>query len=147
MAVTISGSGQIVKQVVQATNIAATSTTGTTFIATTLTATITPSSASNKVLISFTGPAYSAGTNYVYVTVYRNGATNLGFSGASALAVTGNNPGTYDTSVTGIYLDSPATTSATTYTVYIKSSGGTAAVWGDIGNCGQVMILQEISGA
>jgi hypothetical protein len=145
MSVTISGNSNLVLQVVQSTATAAASTTGTTYIATSLTATITPSSASNKVLISFTGPAYSTGSNYVYVTVYRNGTTNLGLGSIAALATTGNNPGTYDTSVTSMYLDSPSTTSATTYTVYIKSSGGTAAVFGDVGNCGQVMILQEVA--
>ena len=134
-----------VLQVVQSTATASFSTSGTTYVATGLTATITPSSTSSKVLISFTGPAYSGGTNYVYLTVYRNGVTNLGLGSIAALATTGNNPGTYDTSVTSMYLDSPATTSATTYTVYVKSSGGNNAVFGDVSNCGQVMILQEVA--
>jgi hypothetical protein len=133
-------------QVIQTTNTAATGTTGTSFIATTLTATITPSSASNKILIFYSGPSYTTGATYVYSTLYRNASVNLGFGGASALSVTGNNPGTYDTTVSTMYLDSPATTSAITYTVYIKTSGGGASgIWGDVGNCGQVMILQEVA--
>ena len=130
-------------QVVMGTATAGFSTTSTSYVATNLTATITPTSATSKILIFFTGPSYSLSVNYVYTTVYRNGATNLGFGGAAGLGITGNNPGTYDTSVTGMYLDSPATTSATTYTVYLKTSAS-SAYFGDNSGTGQVMILQEV---
>ena len=131
-------------QVVMGTATAGFSTTSTSYVATNLSATITPSSATSKILISFSGPAYSLATNYVFLTVYRNNSVNLGFGGSSGLATTGNNPGTYDTSVASMYLDSPATTSAVTYTVYLKT-GNSTAYFGDASNCGQVMILQEVA--
>jgi hypothetical protein len=134
-----------VLQVVMGTATAGFSTTSTSYVATNLSATITPTSATSKILIFFTGPSYSLSVNYAFTTVYRNGTTNLGIGASAGLAVTGNNPGTYDTSVTGMYLDSPATTSAITYTVYLKTSASTA-YFGDSGNIGQVMILQEIAG-
>lgn len=131
-------------QVVMGTATAGFVTTSTSYVATNLSATITPTSATSKILIFFTGPSYSLSVNYAYTTVYRNGTTNLGFGGAAGLGITGNNPETYDTSVTGMYLDSPATTSATTYTVYLKTSAS-SAYFGDSGGTGQVMILQEVA--
>ena len=120
------GTGAVL-QVVQGTSTSTTSTTSTSFVATNLTATITPTSNTSKIYVMVSGPAYSAGVNYVLLTLYKNNTTNLGSGTRSNLGLTGNNPGTYDTSVSFNYLDSPATTSATTYTVYLSSNNSTAA--------------------
>ena len=125
MAVTIAGSGQIVKQVVTAQITAQVGTTSTTPVTTGLAASITPTNSANKILIFVNGISDTSATNSMCgVTVYR-GATNL----ATALGKTNlvNNYGASsrvigNTNIT--YLDSPATTSSTTYTVYFYNVPG-----------------------
>ncbi len=87
----------------------------------TLGLTITPSATSSKVLIlvSSTGGNSTSG-NSGHVTVYRN-STNLGTSHGMAQFYGGSSD---IRSPIGIsFLDSPNTTSATTYQVYIKTNG------------------------
>ena len=114
-------SGSVI-QVVQGLYIVQQSTTSTSFVASGITASITPSSTSNKVLVevSFNGVASSATSFY---TIYRD-STNLGSGTNSCFATL-----VYvasDNSVSMRFLDSPATTSSTTYTVYYKASSGSA---------------------
>ena len=113
--------GQVI-QVVSATDSTTRSTTSTSYVtaSNTLSVTITPSSASNKILI-LVSAAMRGGGDTAYFTIYK-GATNIGptngfiaqYDGAAGV------PGSL-----GIhYLDSPATTSATTYQVYMKIDSG-----------------------
>lgn len=97
-----------------------------------LTATITPTSATSKILCIVTPiQVYtnSAGRS-CYITLYRN-STNIAASGSS---INQNFGQLYcDTAVTlgnlsFSYLDSPATTSATTYTVYAANSSGNITI-------------------
>ena len=122
-------------QVVQATYTNNTSfATGTTQLITGLSASITPSSSSNKILILFT-VNMGATNNQPGIIIYRNGSAltaSTGDGGGSrsrvttAGAVTGN---AYITPCSNSFLDSPATTSATTYALYLtNNSGGTAYV-------------------
>ena len=112
-----------VLQVVSATTTTSTSTTSTSFVSTALTASITPRSASNKVLIQVTGAIDSSAiANQGFGTIYRT-ATNLGSSGDGMTEVYGGSSRVI-ASLAMTFLDSPATTSATSYTVYIRSSGG-----------------------
>ena len=124
MSVTISGSGQIVKQVISATYATATTTTSTSFVATGLTASITPTNSANKILviIGFQQMQTTGGVEALY-SAYRN-TTNLGGTtkGFGELYNSGNVQSLGNIT----YLDSPATTSATTYTLYYKSGTGTA---------------------
>ena len=108
-------------QIVQSslnTNVNATSST---FITTGLTVTITPSTNTNKILLNVSGGSMdTGGSGQMIATIYKNG-TNLMGSGALATV--------YATSriaapVAINYLDSPATTSAITYTVYVAASSG-----------------------
>jgi len=116
-----------VLQVVQSVWTTKVSTTSTSFITTGHTASITPSSASNKILVSLAGGGwYNANVSNKsnWTTIYRDAiniepVANGGFEVAyfNAYAATPH-------SVT--YLDNPATTSATTYTIYFRTeSGGT----------------------
>ena len=112
-----------VLQVVSATTSTATGTTSNSFVSTALTASITPRSASNKVLIQVTGPIDStASTNQAYGTIYRT-STNLG-NGTDGMTQVYGGSSRIIASLAMTFLDSPATTSATSYTVYIRSSGG-----------------------
>jgi hypothetical protein len=118
-----------VLQVVSATDATERSTSSTSYVtaSNTLTVSITPSSASNKVLIIGHNTLNITGANKLtYLTVYR-GATNL--AGASGFANNFSVDGGEYTSNGFTFLDSPNTTSATTYQVYIKAeSAGTAYI-------------------
>ena len=114
-------------QVVNATTTTATSTTSLTFVATLLTASITPRSASNKILVQVTGPADSAAANtQVIATIYRN-ATNIG--GANGFTNIFSTGGRLIGSIAMTCLDSPATTSSTAYTVYILGTSGVSVTF------------------
>jgi hypothetical protein len=86
----------------------------------TLSVTITPSSASNKILILVSTSIYSGSSNGYY-TIYR-GATNLGTSNGMAASSDGAVGAFYNFGIN--YLDSPSTTSATTYQLYARNTGG-----------------------
>jgi hypothetical protein len=127
-----------VLQVVSATINASFSTSSTTFVATTLSASITPTSSSSKVLILVNGVALSSNTLYQCVqTIFRN-STNLG----SATGFTFVNL-TQDTNTSMSFLDSPATTSSTSYTVYIRTNNasGTAYFGDTIGGVNQTSVI------
>jgi hypothetical protein len=131
MAVTIRGSGQIVQQVVFASTSTQTSTTSTTYVACTgMSATITPSNSSNKILILVSGSLYNSNISLVsFATIYRNGSNILNTGGFTTFYGNTGNPFYVPCGAT--YLDSPATTSATTYQVYIRSPNSGTAAWID----------------
>lgn len=146
MSVTIAGSGQIVKQVVNGTLSTAFSTGSTTPVATSLTATITPFSNTSKILVIVnsscsTNAGTIAGGSFA---IYRNGssiytdpATNLALYGSAAAAAPGAR-------LTLTYLDSPAASSALTYTLYtFARSGATFDI--AYGNSLATITLMEIS--
>jgi len=130
-----------VLQVVQATVTGAVSTTSTSDITSGLTASITPSNTSNKILlIVASGKAYSSGGNQLIVTAYRNGST-LG-TGARATPVEGT--GGVNHSLT--YLDSPSSTSSVTYAIFYRTTAGTG-YFQDSATYGQATLtLMEIKG-
>ena len=117
-----------VLQVVNATDSTARSTTSTSFVtaSNTLSVSITPSSTSSKIFLiaNSNGYANNAGLN-AFFTIYRD-ATNLG--NANGLInwwdETNRQIGN---GFAMTYLDSPSTTSATTYQVYLKAESGTTA--------------------
>jgi hypothetical protein len=115
--------GQVI-QVVTATDSTTRSTTSQSFVtgSNTLSVSITPSSASNKILVLVSAGAYGS-TSQCYVTIYR-GSTNLG-NGNNGTMTGGSD---FDINASSHILDSPSTTSATTYQVYFRfsSSSGIA---------------------
>jgi hypothetical protein len=118
-------SGKVL-QVVTATDSTQRSTTSTSFVtaSNTLTVSITPSSASNKIFIIVTGALYIDGNGgYGSATVFR-GATNIG-DATYGMATVYAASSTVIGSMAMNYLDSPNTTSATTYEVRIKRQGAT----------------------
>ena len=117
--------GQVI-QVVSATDSTSRSTSSTSFVtaSNTLSVTITPASASNKILIltHVVGRGDPTVGN-IFLTIFK-GATNLG-NGNAGFATDYNGEITF---MSGAYLDSPATTSATTYQVYFRMGGGTGTI-------------------
>jgi hypothetical protein len=117
-------SGKVL-QVVQGSTATGTSTSSTSFVATNLTATITPTSATSKILVSVSGGDLDNGTTasiQIFATIVRN-STNIGNSSGLSTAF-GVSRVIVPNSIQ--VLDSPATTSATTYTVHIKASSAVA---------------------
>jgi hypothetical protein len=126
---TPSGGGKVL-QVVQGTYGTQASSTSSTFADTGLTATITPSAASSKILVmQFTANCYKSGAdNYLTLKLLR-GATVIHW--ISGLAIGTGTTGTAIAALTSSYLDSPATTSATTYKMQFanRNSGATGTVF------------------
>jgi hypothetical protein len=161
MAVTISGSGQVPVQVVQTvkTSVFTSTTSLPSFIDVTgASATITPTSSSNKILVTVSGAVGNGSATYTSAINLVRGSTSIFVGdarGSATSASQGFNPSA--TVVSGnislCYLDSPATTSATTYKLQLGTeSVGTAYIGGtgrsDVAaglNIPTVITLQEIA--
>lgn len=140
------GGGGKVLQVVQAQTTTAASSTSTTFADTALTASITPSATTSKVLIMMTvAECYkSAGaTNNGLKLRMVRGSTGINQFGSAALYNT-QNADNFNT-ISASYLDSPSTTSSTSYTLQIATQASGFQV-GAIDNPNSVstIILMEI---
>jgi hypothetical protein len=132
-----------VLQVVQGTTASTYSVTGTTAIATNLTASITPSFSSSKILIVSTFSLYCPSTTKAVSFLYRNGA-NISAAAGSAYLYNGVTTGAQITTAINL-LDSPATTSATTYTIYLAGLNSSSSVSFNADTQNQQIILMEIA--
>jgi hypothetical protein len=139
--------GRII-QVVTGTSTTTTAVTSTTMTDSTLTATITPSSATNKILVivnqsiqlsnsSSMGGAIRVmrgstviSSDDTYQTIY-----NSGFAGAFTIAARAGFS----------ILDSPSTTSATTYKTQIRREAGSGTVTAQYGSSQSQIILMEVT--
>jgi len=110
-----------VLQVVTATDSTERSTTSSSYVtaSNTLSASITPASSSNKIFVMVTTSGYSS--DQTFYTIYR-GATNLGGTGTDNAIVETYRGADLRTAVSMSLLDSPSTTSSTTYQVYLKTN-------------------------
>jgi len=138
-----------VLQVVQGTLTTTTSTSSTSFVTTNLSASITPSSATSKILaiVSMADCLIDTASKNGCATLYR-GATNLSPAGSAVtngMAALRSESGGIQANINFSYLDSPSTTSSTTYTVYFAILA-TAATF-NINNIGtaSTIILMEIA--
>ena len=146
MSVSLYGSGQTVLQVVQGTLSTQATTTSSSFVSTGLTATITPQSTTSKILVICSyGAGDSTTTGGSYHTINR-GATNLGAGnfGMGLWYGNTNNPWNFWVSMT--YLDSPSTTSATTYTAQFRANGSQTIYAMSANSMGTITLI-EISGS
>ena len=138
-----------VLQVVNGTYATQVSTTSATPVTTNLTATITPKFATSKILViaSVQGIQKNAGNavNGAMLSLYKNGSSILsnyaqyiGYNNTSSINKVGSNSLNYQ--------DSPATTSATTYAIFVASSvsGQTIGVQQDSDT--STITLMEIAG-
>jgi hypothetical protein len=131
-------------QVVQGTTTNTQNTASTTVIDTTLTATITPTSSASKILVLVSQRVYKSQTCSTGANMYlQRGATNL---------LTDARVGLNDTSSVGgdqtwscCYLDSPATTSATTYKTQFANNNGTGQVYTNLDSNQAQITLMEIA--
>jgi hypothetical protein len=125
---TVQASAGNVLQVVQGSLSTSTSTSSTSFVDTGLSATITPKFSTSKILVivNLNGCLTINGSSSLQSTLVRTSTSICNFSDAGLNGGTNRND-FGDCAVT--YLDSPATTSATTYKVQAKSSGGATVYW------------------
>jgi hypothetical protein len=156
MAVTINGSGQIIVQIVQGGftgYVSYVSGDPNTFADITgFSATITPTSASNRILV-MASTLLSQERSYLRF-VRGSTAIAIGDASGSSQRVTMFNNQAYGTSVSYQFIDSPATTSATTYKVQIGGESGKTFYVGTSSSIGSssfptapsTIILMEISG-
>ena len=129
-----------VLQVVNATSTTTVTTTSATYVTTGLTATITPLFSTSKILVIANPAIQGAASQNVNITLYKNGVNLLSSFGLGYI-----NAGTQAVNAipNSLYLDSPATTSATTYAVYIKTTGGTT--YFGVSNTTSTIVLMEIA--
>jgi len=130
-------------QVVQSTSTTAFSTSSGTMVATGISASITPKFSTSKILVRITAQvaASAAGAG---IAIYRattsiwspNTNDGSGFYGIYPGIICLNNLE---------YLDSPATTSSTTYNLYLASRSGLSSAVGT-NNAGTVITLMEVAG-
>jgi len=137
--------GNVIQVVQGSTTTSVTLAAGTSFTASNLAASITPSSSSSKILILVTQELYqNTGANSGILTIYR-GSTSGTNLGNSSFGFVSNY--TFATAIasgaSAIYLDSPSTTSSTTYITAIRTEAGTVITCAN----SQVatMILMEIA--
>jgi len=137
MAITLNGSGQVIVQIVQAELPSTYSFNSTSFVAISgMTASITPTSASNKILMMVSLGRVTddnGGTTGLAFQFVRNG-TPVGIGNAAstrlratfgALTFSDSNHGG---GMSFSYIDSPATTSSITYSLYGAAVSGTAYI-------------------
>lgn len=121
------------------------STTSSTFADTVITAAITPSSASNRVLAFVSGVLRSADLNSTIAeATLKRTATNLGSTHGFVTLSSSDLDAAFDSPFSFCYIDSPATTSATTYTVQIRSTNNTNTVTVNPNANTWVIILVEV---
>lgn len=139
-------SGRII-QTVSSSYTTSTSTTSTSFVSTGLTATITPRYSTSKIMVISTQSGHiTIGNATGMWTLFRGtvAGTNLGnanagmtelYSGANAIIST----------VGMTVLDTPATTSAVTYTAAMRVSYGAPTVYSQLGGAKASMTLIEVA--
>jgi hypothetical protein len=138
-----------VLQVVQATSTTTQSTTSSTMVSTGIGATITPTSATSKVLVFIQTSITSTANGGSGLSIARSSTVvwNPCVSDGSGFYGAFLNINTTRTLSCLQYLDSPATTSATTYNLYFASRSGTTTVVNptDSTSGGTSIILMEIA--
>jgi hypothetical protein len=116
--------------------------------ASSLTASITPKSASSKVLVmvSVNGINRQSTDTGLNLWLYRGGSSIAHF-GRQVMRIAGNGAESWDATSSINYLDSPATTSSTTYTVWGASSSNSGfALFNHSSITTSTVTLMEIAG-
>ena len=140
----VGASGGVVQTVYGSTNSEVTSSSGT-YSDTGLTATITPTSSSNKVLIMANiATALKQNATYFKVRAMR-GATEIAKID-DGTGYTNNSNFSTGGSISCHILDNPATNSATTYKLQFLSNSGGAVVKVQTNSATSTIVLQEVSG-
>jgi hypothetical protein len=127
---TVQASAGSVLQVVQGTYGSITSTTGSTLITSNVTASITPKFSTSKILVlvnlASVGKISTTSNQAVKLALYRNASNVFAITDIAAFT----NSALYNVfNVSTSYLDSPATTSSTSYTIYFCNPNASGLVF------------------
>lgn len=138
-------------QIAQTVDVTNRSTTSLSFVDSSVAApAITPASTSNKVLITVSGIMGASSSSAGFLEL-RRGTTSLTPAGVNEFIGLVITDGNYTESFSISFLDSPATTSATTYRLYFKSGAGATIYLGRRGadtlfDSPTIITVQEIKG-
>ena len=139
-----SGVGGKVLQVLNATTTSETATTSSSYQATNLSVSITPSNSANKVLIQAQFVLCTAtDSNWADSTLYRGASNLVGANGCVGVYI--GDASQIHTPASITFLDSPSTTSATTYTVRIRSRNNSGNTRFNADNFTATIVAMEIS--
>ena len=133
-----------IAQVLQATTATEVTTTSTSYVTTGLSLAITPTLNTSTILILTTMPVQTTVVAHNgNFTIFRGtvAGTNLATAVGFGVAYSDH---TLNMSFAANFLDSPATTSATTYTVGMKTSSATNTVKAQVGNSTSTLTLIEV---
>ena len=130
-----------VLQVVYGSNLIQTTSSSSSYVTTGITATITPTSTSSKILVLTKMTARGTTATDVNTKIYKNSSAISGMASTKY-----NNQASEPSDLVDTYLDSPSTTSATTYTLYAQSSVNGQAITIKAGNTRGSITLMEIAG-
>lgn len=137
-----------VLQVVQASNSTEASTTSSSYVASNLSASITPSNSTSKILVIINAPlsAFQLSAAYFGMGIQINRGSTPVFTDTNAYdslyaGAYGNYLGNWRQRTVVMYLDSPSTASSVTYTLYFTAYQGTAKVSGS-GAVGNITLME-----
>ena len=136
------GGGKVL-QVISATDSTQRTTTSTSFVtgSNTLTANITPSATSSKILILVNTTGYNSASGYTYYTIYRDSTNVASNSSTNELTAVYGDGGTSIVPLSIKFLDSPNTTSQVTYQAYFKVQNSTG-YFNVNGNTGSIILME-----
>ena len=141
------GGGKVL-QVVSATTATSTSIASATYTDTTITASITPTASNSNILVLISGIHYlyrARGANEIAQSarIMRGATAILTNDNASLIGAENTNGKALSNQNSWVYLDSPATTSSTTYKLQAKTDGTTSIIY-QIGSGTSTITLLEI---
>jgi len=122
--------GRIVQAVTSQSTTSFTTSSGT-YVATGHTATITPTSASSKILVLLTATMANDSTNSNTILTINRGSTSLSGGGTTAFCDLLSSAGNIYANIAVNYLDTPSTTSPITYQPYIAAQSGSYGLYND----------------
>ena len=137
-----SGGGGII-QIVQNTHNTESSTSSSSYVASGLTLNITPKFSTSKVLVCFNLPLQSGGHNLRAAVGLHRGGSQIYLAQRESLF--NNSSSNSSETVSGMFLDSPATTSAVTYDVRVRVSGGSGTFYWAVSSTVCTLTAMEVS--
>jgi len=138
-------SGSVIQTVYGSTN-AQVTTTGASFVTTGLTASITPQFSTSKILVLFNvSLGIVVNANGIGLQLYKNGSQIYNVFPYAEFLNIGTTVSQLNITSSSSYLDSPATTSSTTYAIYFGQPGGSGTIYSQINNNFSTITLMEIA--
>ena len=137
-----SGGGGII-QIVQNTHNTESSTSSSSYVASGLTLNITPKFSTSKVLVCFNLPLQSGGHNLRAAVGLHRGGSQIYLAQREALF--NNSSSNNSETASGMFLDSPATTSTLTYDVRVRVSGGSGTFYWAVSSTVGTLTAMEVS--